>query len=572
MEQRQKELYISLLIGAFCIFVYFFRIKNYLLMDVFFEAKFAASALGMNGFSDIFVPKLNGQPFFEAGPFYYFILNLSALIFRRFSEFSVRFPSVVFAFSTVILTYFLTQRMVNKKFAIVATLTSLSSVIFIIFSSLSSPHMIAACFTVISILLAFTPLFINHEGHKKYYFFGFWLFSILAVLTNGLSSIWLPLIVVIPMYIVFKRSKDFFNVYHFLPGFMIFISGILCWLYCSYKISGSEYVLDIVAYSKPRLFVNTEISGYKHFLKYFALYFSVGFLPWIFSFLTILVSGPKKVISEWIAKKNSNEKYAFNNGRKFLTLSLWAFICAISLYLIFGISDFPRLITTIFFACLVSSYYWYKQIFDNQHNKAIFVPSLLFYCTLIGFAIFSVIAYFFVTPIQKTYVESLMTPIISLTLLVAIPGLIAILLKRKVLNFSMHVILSILLFFVSTGLLYNYVNSFGANDLVNFSIKAKDDGTHLVTYDVDNKYAMTYYFANPVEFNPIMSAEEIFAKYGDTRDVYMVLKLSDLNYFDKFFVYEIVASGKQYCEITNIKYLPTDEVKADPEIEPNKAQ
>ena len=80
---------------------------------------------------------------------------------------------------------------------------------------------------------------------------------------------------------------------------------------------------------------------------------------------------------------------------------------------------------------------------------------------------------------------------------------------------------------------------------------------------------MTYYYGAPVVFNATLSAEEIYNNYGDSREFYLVLRHTDLAYFDKFFVYEIVASGKQYCEITNIKYLPTDEVKENPEITPD---
>ena len=80
---------------------------------------------------------------------------------------------------------------------------------------------------------------------------------------------------------------------------------------------------------------------------------------------------------------------------------------------------------------------------------------------------------------------------------------------------------------------------------------------------------MTYYFADKVEFNKMLTADEIYQKYGNTRKTYLVLKHNDLSYFDKFFVYEVVTTGKQYCGITNIKYLPVDEVKEDPEAQPD---
>ena len=180
--------------------------------------------------------------------------------------------------------------------------------------------------------------------------------------------------------------------------------------------------------------------------------------------------------------------------------------------------------------------------------------------------------YLFVTPIQKTYIEPLINPIILITLLVAIPGLIAIMLRRRLLNYSIHIVFSVLIYFFTTGLFYNYINSFGENDLVNFAIKARDDGAILVTYDIKNKYSMNYYYNGNVFFNGVLTAEEIYNNYGAKRNVYIVLKHTDLAYFDKFFVYEIIATGKQYCEITNVKYLPKDEVEENPDILPEKTE
>jgi hypothetical protein len=127
-------------------------------------------------------------------------------------------------------------------------------------------------------------------------------------------------------------------------------------------------------------------------------------------------------------------------------------------------------------------------------------------------------------------------------------------------NYSVHILFSITFFFLLTGLFFNYINSFGENDLVNFAIKARKDGARLATYDITNKFSMLYYYKSPIVFNKKMTPEEIHSKYGDVREVYLIVKLDDLSYFDKYFVYEILASGKKYCEITNIKYLPTDEL------------
>ena len=74
---------------------------------------------------------------------------------------------------------------------------------------------------------------------------------------------------------------------------------------------------------------------------------------------------------------------------------------------------------------------------------------------------------------------------------------------------------------------------------------------------------MTFYYQKSVGFNGRYSAEDLFKLYGDTRKYYMVVKINDLIYLDRYFVYEVVETGKKYCAITNIKYLPSDEVRAN---------
>ncbi|MDO5305535.1 MAG: hypothetical protein Q4E87_08190, partial [bacterium] len=256
------------------------------------------------------------------------------------------------------------------------------------------------------------------------------------------------------------------------------------------------------------------------------------------------------------------------NERKVFCISLWAFCVSAILLIIYPKNNYATLVPIIYFSSMMVSHYWYKHVVSDRHKISVNVSSLIYYSLIVLVTVAAVIVYFFFSQIQKTYIESLIPPLIIITLFVAIPGIIAIVLKRKVLNYSVHILSSVLFFFILTGLLFNYVNSFGENDLVNFSIKAKKDGARLATYDIPNKYSMDYYFKAPVVFNGKMTAEEIYKNYGDTTEVYLVLKLADLAYLDKFFVYEIIATGKQYCEITNIKFLPKDEVKANPEDAP----
>lgn len=566
MIKNKKEIIIAVSLAIILIIAFLTRISGYLFMEIFQEAKYVAAAIGMTNIFDIFSPHLNGVDFFEPLPFYYLLLHISGLIFAGFTEFSVRTISVLFFISAFFITFALIRRMTNKKFALITTLTTFSTALMILFSTVSSPYMLSSCFSICAILSAITTLFTNNQKHKQWYFFWFWGALTLSVLTAGLRELILPLLIVIPV-MVFSKKKEFFALSNLLPGLVIFLTSITASILLTCKINDNNFFVYLSNLFQNSFNISFSPKHYLCYIKKSIIVFILGLQPFFFSFLAMLFSYLNKFLKFIIHRQSFNSEN-ITNEEKVSIFSFWGLIVSCIIFALYTNDCIASLIPVVFFAGMSVAHYWYKYTVLNRHNLSVNFSSLIFYLVILIVTIVSVIVYFFFSQLQKTYVESLIPPLITVTLLVSIPGIIALVLKRRVMNYCVHILSSILFYFFLTGLLFNYINSFGENDLVNFSIKAQKDGARLVTFDITNKYSMDYYFKSQVVFNGKMSAEEIYNNYGNTTEVYLVLKLEDLAYFDKFFVYEIIATGKQYCEITNIKYLPKDEVKLNPEIIP----
>lgn len=567
MVKNKKEIIIALLVGVLLLAVFLSKISGYLFMEILQEAKFVGAAIGMANIFDIFSPQLNGSQFYDAAPLYYLFLHVSSLIFGCFTEFSARIPSVLVFLSTFFITYILVRRMTNKVYALIAALTTMSSALLILFATISSPYMLSSCFSICSILAAVTSTFSNNKKHKQWYYFWFWIGITLSVLTGGLREVLLPILVVVPVVVFSRRKKEFLAFSNFFPGVLIFCGMLYSSLFLACKINGYDTFVYLPELLQKVFIIDFSQEHYLCHCEKFLLAFVVGLMPWVFSLLAMFASYFSRIL-KFLKNRNYFSEFEMTNERKVFCIFLWAFVVSGILLIIYPKNNYATLVPIVYFSSMMVTHYWYKNIVSDRHRLSVNVSSLIYYSLIVLVTVAAVIIYFFFSQIQKTYIESLIPPLIIITLFVAIPGIIAIVLKRKVLNYSVHILSSVLFFFILTGLLFNYVNSFGENDLVNFSIKAKKDGARLATYDISNKYSMDYYFQAPVVFNGKMTAEEIYKNYGDTTEVYLVLKLADLAYLDKFFVYEIIATGKQYCEITNIKFLPKDEVKANPEVAP----
>ena len=564
----------KLILIAFCIIFFLIcivRANGYLLMDYFSESKYVVSVLQTNSLKDFITAFFYGQNR-EVGLLYFLIIKFFTTLFGGFSEFSVRFPSILTCFVTIFVNYYILSKILNKKFATISSCSLATTFLFIIYSSVSSPSMLATCFSYIAFLFLLFNIF--KENNKKEYlcYFFLWFFVLSSVYTGGFSYFILNFLIICPVILFFKKIRDFLKPINFLPGILLTLMVLFVNLHLLYSLNTNGVCVNVCDFITPSIL---ESNVFNNYIYYFVLSFYhliIGVFPWLFIIIAMFFISIINLYKKNKIFKANTEKINTSSEERVLNLYIWAFLVSLFVYFVYSVSNFAEILYIIFYLSNLVAYFWYKNIYFDEYKKSVKSSSLFFYISLILFSVAVVLYYLFVTPIQKTYIEPLINPIILITLLVAIPGLIAIMLRRRLLNYSIHIVFSVLIYFFTTGLFYNYINSFGENDLVNFAIKARDDGAILVTYDIKNKYSMNYYYNGNVFFNGVLTAEEIYNNYGAKRNVYIVLKHTDLAYFDKFFVYEIIATGKQYCEITNVKYLPKDEVEENPDILPEKTE
>lgn len=527
------------------------QIKGYFLTA--YESKYVTSALFADSFLDILKANINGINVFEGGPLYFLTVKLFIKIFGNASEFVVRLPSVIISFITILLFYAFTKKCINNKyFSVISLLVFCLNISFLTFSSVSIPQIMASDFAFISVLFACYPLFSQNTSNKHLFFIGFWFFMFLVVFTDLFTAI-VPFLIVIFSYLILKKFFDLVKPVNFILGIFSAFLIVYNLPVLSYKVSENIPLFDYLLNSG-----NGPIS-FHVCLKYITGLFA-GLMPWTILFIAIVglfIAMSIKLLKNLIFNELSDE------GRLLLISANGFFISSLVFFLN---HSFANVILAVSFASVCIGYIWYKYIFHDEYKAIInFSSAFLFGITLL-FAVSIIIIFFFIDNSLKIYLEPLLCPLIIITLLVSIPGLIVVVLDKKLMNFSAHILFSVVFYFILTNVLFDYLNSFGESELITYSYRARDNVSKLATYDLKNKYVIPYYFGDVVEFNEKITNDELFQKYGETYDIRIIMRIKSLEDLDKHFVYELLDSGKDYCVITNIKMLPSDlkkEIKAN---------
>ena len=150
-----------LLLLLVCFFLYFFAMGEYSLIDVD-ESRYVTIARDMISTNDWLTLRLNGEFFFEKPPLYFWLVNLSFLMFHKISEYTARFPIALLSTVCVFLTYFSVKKMTSRRVGMLTALVMATSLEYLLLSKIA----------ILDIVLSvFKPLFnsiLNEITNKSY--------------------------------------------------------------------------------------------------------------------------------------------------------------------------------------------------------------------------------------------------------------------------------------------------------------------------------------------------------------------------------------------------------------------
>src|SRR5574344_1193853 len=553
--EKHPEISCLLLLGFLCYLFLFFGLDFYPLLDVD-ETRYAVMSRDLAHSFDWNLLKLNGVPFLEKPPLYFWLTGLSVELFGQFNQFIVRLPMAILASFITFFTYFVGKMAISRKFGMYSALILLSSVFFFFLSHIAIIDMVLTVLLTSAIYCGFLAKFVQ-EKNKTYCWWYFYMFVGLGFLAKGLLAIALPIIVMFLYYFCKNDLKEMFKPVNILPGAIIFFALSLPWHILMYAVYGKQFIFQYYLIHHFARFVNSNMIGRERPLLYFIPVFIVGFMPWTFVFFAFLIDGWKKLVNRFdsaqgklvdklqaLVKVENNEE----------NLLLFATLYFVIVFVFFSISStkLPTYILPVFpAASLLTGYFWWVADERHEHEKAIYNSTELFAAMFIIAAISASIVYWFL-PLD---LEAQLAPMKEFTLfgiyLLSILLLLRLKTKKPMSVFGAYILTMLFVIALGVNFIFNIVYQGGENEIVDFAQKASDSNGKLITFDFAVKPSSMIPYNGYIKYITDPNFKDLNEDLQYDGTVFVIVKNKNLlqnsdykKYFPKFL--KLFSEGNRY--------------------------
>ena len=233
------------------------------------------------------VPTLNGQPYLEKPPLFYFLSALGCRALGTFEPWAIRLPSAMLAMATTLWSGFLGWRLRSPRAGAWAGILVATNVLFFRMGHLAVVDMTLTAAVTLSVGMAL--LAIHEPEHRRGWVAGFWATLGLAFLAKGVFG---PLVVLVPVLgaLALQRERTMLAALLRPNWGMAAMAGlVLLWVVPLAMAGGREFLEEVFLrntlgrfFSHPELVPRTGRLGEHVEPFYFYLKRTPGnLLPWL---------------------------------------------------------------------------------------------------------------------------------------------------------------------------------------------------------------------------------------------------------------------------------------------------
>lgn len=499
------EIFCLGLLTIACLVFLFYGIGFYPLIDVD-ETRYAVMARDLMNSTDFNSLMLNGVPFLEKPPLYFWMVGASIKLFNTFSPLVVRLPIAIVSSFLVFFTYYVGKKTISRKFGMFSALVLVSSILFLVLSHVAILDMVLTVFVGSALYSAFMT-HLCEDRNKKYWWFAFYFFIAFGFLAKGILALAIPGVIVFVYNMLTRTLKDMFKPLNLLPGFIVFLAIITPWHVLMYQKYGYLFIKDYFLLHHFARFINSESIGRERPFWYFIPVFLLGFMPWALLFVTFLCDTFKKVVARFkTAEGKLKDKVVAlfevkNNEQKFLLFFLLAFVVIFSVFSSSS-TKLPTYILPAFpVAALLMGYFWWNADEKGAYEKVIYYSSVTLVSIFFVASLGALIAYFFIPDDLKLMVCEFVAPDVIILSLSIIYLMFKDNVKRAGVIFSGYIFAMALVIVLAVTQIFNFVYNTGQNELVQYSkYGAHHNKAKLATFDFAVKYSVLVNYADKVDF------------------------------------------------------------------------
>ncbi len=307
-----------LLLVAFCGFLFFYGLGAFGLLGAD-EPRYAQIAREMLDRSDWVTPVLNGKPWLEKPPLYYWQAMLSYRVGRAFlpasdgvNEQTARLPDAIDAALMVAAIYFFLRRLRAGKELDGALITASCAGVIGFAHAAATDMPLAATFTI-----ALLAWYAWHETRQRSVLVIFYLFLALGTLAKGPVAPALAAVIVV-IFAIAKRDRHIVLNTLWLPGILLFLIVALPW-YVAVQMRNPEFFRFFILEHNLARF-STNVYHHPEPFWFFLPVVLLALMPWTVWLIAVVVERARRVWSEgWEAFSSPEDSWA-------LFLLIWMFV------------------------------------------------------------------------------------------------------------------------------------------------------------------------------------------------------------------------------------------------------
>jgi len=241
------------------------------------ENRVAGIATGMALTGDLVVPRLNGDPFLEKPPLYFWIASACFNLFGN-NFYASRLPSAIAAICGVLLVFFIARKAGFSDFTAFISAVMLATTTGYWVQGRNCTIDMMLCLFITSAMACFYQ-YSRSLPKITLWYIGFILSLSFSVLTKGLIGLAIPLSAIF-LWLFVQKNFSFKNWTLLLAGSVLCLIPISIWIYFLHNNLGWDAVYEVVWSNNFGRFAGAYGGHLKPFY-YYIYSFPQHFIPWV---------------------------------------------------------------------------------------------------------------------------------------------------------------------------------------------------------------------------------------------------------------------------------------------------